>query len=66
MSHNTLENYYKTVFNMQYHHRFQNVEEMIPFEKDIYSALLTDFFAQEDEKRTQERLQREAIASRGY
>lgn len=41
-SHNDLENYIKTVFNMQYFHRWSvtEIENLIPFELDVYIALL--------------------------
>ena len=49
MSHNTLHNYYQSTFNLTALHKIctlTELEEMIPFEKDVYVALL--------EKRIQE------------
>lgn len=41
MSHNTLENYYSTIFSLTYHHKWPgNVEDMIPFERDIYIDMI--------------------------
>jgi hypothetical protein len=65
MSHNTLENYYKTVFALQYHHHFQNVEDMIPFEKDIYESLLRDYIETKNEEALQESLRQKALIEQG-
>lgn len=67
MSHNTLENYYKSVFALRYHHGFHDIENMIIFEKDIYDSLLKDHFDRQEEAALQESLRQRAIAEkRGY
>jgi hypothetical protein len=43
MSHNTLHNYYQSTFNLTALHKIctlTELENMIPFEKDVYIALL--------------------------
>ena len=42
MSHNTLQNYYKTIFNMSKYHSFSidDIESMFPFERDLYQDLI--------------------------
>lgn len=43
MMHNTLENYYKTNFSLMYHFKLSmNIEELMPYERDIYVALIKD------------------------
>ena len=52
MSHNTLANYYKTMFAYKIHHNWdmQYIDNMIPFEMEIYSALLVQHVEEENEK----------------
>jgi len=47
-------NYYQTNFSMMQHHDYSlsELENMIPWERDIYVALLLDWIA-EEEKRNQ-------------
>lgn len=42
MSHNTLSNYYQTIFNMKRFHNFtiQEIENIIPFERDLYQDMI--------------------------
>lgn len=51
MSHDTLENWYMTMFSMI--HRFKyslsEVESMIIYEKDLYQQMLLDTIKQEQE-----------------
>lgn len=45
MSHNTLDNYYKTIFALVHVTKFctlTEIENMIPFEIDIYAKLIQD------------------------
>lgn len=44
MSHNTLENFYKVMFTMKKEHRYliQELEEIYPFERDIYVDLVLE------------------------
>jgi hypothetical protein len=45
MSHNTLENYFHLLFALKEHRKWSisEIEEMIPFERDIMVQLLTDY-----------------------
>lgn len=51
LSHNTLENYYATVFSLVQHHKYSisEVENLIPFERDIYVQMLVDYIKQVEE-----------------
>lgn len=42
MIHNSLDNYYGTVFALVQHHKYSvtEIENMIPFERDIYTDML--------------------------
>jgi hypothetical protein len=44
MSHNSLENYYKTIFGMVSKHKFSysEIENMIPFERDIFIRFIME------------------------
>jgi len=59
MNHNTLSNYYNTMFNMSYDHKYQisELENIYPYERDIYVKLLKDRLAAEEEanKKQQQR-----------
>lgn len=61
MSHNTLANYYKTMFAYKIHHNWdmQYIDNMIPFEMEIYSALLVQHVEEENEKLRQQQQQRQ-------
>lgn len=45
LGHNDLKNYYKLIFNMAQHHGYSifDIENMIPFELDLYSNMLIDY-----------------------
>lgn len=45
LSHNTLSNYYQTNFSLMQHHKYSltELEEMIPWERDIYIKLLISY-----------------------
>lgn len=52
MSHNDLQNYYRTVFNMNKYHNFspEVIEAMYPFERDLYQdMILSDMRKQHEE-----------------
>lgn len=55
MNHNTLGNYYETVFALAQHHKWSvsDIEDMIPFERDIYVKMLSDYLEELKEKRKQ-------------
>ncbi len=50
--HDSLENYYKTNFALMQHHKYSltELENMIPFERDVYIGILMAFI-QEEERR---------------
>jgi hypothetical protein len=52
MSHNTLENYYTLNFSLMQHHKYSlsDIENMIPFERDIYTDLLKRYLDEINEK----------------
>ena len=64
-----MDNYYKVVFNLVQQHKFltiSDLEQMIPFERDIYMSLLKDDIEKQEEKAKQARLTQEALQRRGY
>ena len=52
LSHDSLEIYYKTNFAMMQHHKYslEEIENMLPWEREIYIGLLTKFLEEEKEK----------------
>ena len=52
LCHNTLENYFITNFNMMQHHKYSltELDNLIPFEKEIYVNLLVSHIKEENEK----------------
>jgi hypothetical protein len=52
LSHNTLANYYTTVFALAQHHKYSitEVEDMIPFERDVYVGMLMNHLEKEKEQ----------------
>lgn len=48
LNHNSLENYYSTIFSLIQHHKYSisDIENLIPFERDIYVQLLVDYLKQ--------------------
>ena len=52
LCHNTLENYFITNFNMMQHHKYSltELDNLIPFEKEIYVNLLVSYIKEENEK----------------
>ena len=50
--HDSLENYYKTNFALMQHHKYSltELENMMPWESDVYVNLLLEFI-QEEERR---------------
>jgi len=52
MSSESLVNYYKTNFALMQHHKYSltEIEDMIPFEREIYITLLTQFIKEENER----------------
>ena len=56
MAHEDLESYYKTNFAMMQHHKYSltELENMIPWERDIYLTLLQQYIEEEKLKQQQE------------
>ncbi len=55
LSHDNIENYYKTNSAIVYNNRFSltELEEMFPFERQIYVALLINHIEEENERNKQ-------------
>jgi len=53
LSHNTLENYYTTVFSLTQHHKYSiaEIENLIPFERDLYVEMLLQYMKELEEQR---------------
>lgn len=54
-SHETLENYYQTNFALMKYHNYSltELEEMYPFEREIYLILVENWVREEKEKQKQ-------------
>jgi hypothetical protein len=52
MGHDSLLNYYKTNFALMQHHKYNlgDLEDMIPFERDIYIMLLSQHIEEENDR----------------
>ena len=52
LSHDSVENYYKTNFGLMQHHKYSltELENMIPFEREIYVGLLVNYIKEGKEK----------------
>jgi len=50
--HDNLKNYYKTNFSLMHHHKYSltELENMIPWERDIYVTMLIQYIEDENEK----------------
>jgi DNA replication initiation complex subunit (GINS family) len=55
--HDTLGNYYKTNFSLMHHHKYSltELENMIPWEREIYITLLVNFLEEERQKIEQQK-----------
>ena len=53
--HDSLENYYKTNFALMQHHKYSltELENMMPWERDIYVDMLITHIKEENEKAKQ-------------
>lgn len=62
MSSDTLTNYYKTNFALMQHHKYSltELEEMMPFEREIYITLLSHFLKEEQDRQRQQQAQSRA------
>ena len=55
MAHTSLESYYKINFALVQHHKYSltEIENMIPWEKDVYITLLEQYIEEENLKNKQ-------------
>ena len=55
MLHDSLENYFKTNFALMQHHKYSltELENMIPWERDVYVTLLIQYLKEEETRRKQ-------------
>ena len=55
LSHNTLANYYSTVFALVQHHKYSitEIENLIPYEREMYVAMLSAHLKAEKERAEQ-------------
>ena len=55
LSHNTLANYYELIFALVQHHKdsITEVENLIPYERELYVAMLSEHLKQEKERNEQ-------------
>ena len=51
-SHNNLSNYYQLTFQLMQHHKYNltEIENLIPFERDIYVEMLISSIEEENRK----------------
>jgi hypothetical protein len=51
MSHNNLFVYYQKIFAMAHHHKYSitELEDMMPYERDLYFDMLMDFIKKVEE-----------------
>ena len=51
-SHNNLSNYYQLTFQLMQHHKYNltEIENLIPFERDIYVEMLISHIEEENRK----------------
>ena len=52
LSHNSLENYFRTNFAMMQHNKYSlsEIENLMPWEREIYLSLLQQFIREENER----------------
>tara|TARA_Y100001937_G_scaffold103094_1_gene142008 strand:+ start:279 stop:458 length:180 start_codon:yes stop_codon:yes gene_type:complete len=56
MAHTSLESYYKINFALVQHHKYSltEIENMIPWEKDVYVSLLEQYIEEENLRQKQQ------------
>jgi len=56
MAHTSLESYFKINFALVQHHKYSltEIENMIPWEKDVYVALLEQYIEEENLRQKQQ------------
>jgi len=54
--HDSLENLYKTNFALMQHHKYSlaDIENMMPWEREVYVTLLTQYIEEENLKQQQQ------------
>jgi len=52
MIHNNIANYYRVIFSLVQHHKYSisELEELIPFERDLYVDMLLEYLEEEKQK----------------
>ncbi len=52
VAHNTLKNYFQTNFALMQHHKWAliDIENMMPWERDVYTMLLEDWLKKERDR----------------
>lgn len=57
LSHDSLENYFQTNFAMMQHHNYslKELENMVPWEREIYLGLLLNYLKEERERIEEEK-----------
>lgn len=52
LCHTSLGNYYKTLFSLAQHHKYSiaDIENILPFERDLYVEMLVDYLKEAEEK----------------
>lgn len=53
LSHTNLALYYDKIFGMAQHHKYSvdEIERMVPYERDLYFDMLVNFIKEQEEKR---------------
>lgn len=56
MAHDSLANHYQVNFSLMQHHKYSltEINDMLPYEREIYLALLTEHIKEENEKAKQQ------------
>lgn len=55
LSHISLQNYYEIIWSMAQHHKYSiaDIENLIPYERDLYFQLLVEHIKEQNEKAQQ-------------
>lgn len=63
MSHNSLANYLETMFALRQHHQWSiaDIENLYPWERDLYIKMLTDYLEEKREKQRQAERERQGF-----
>lgn len=66
LSHDNLMNHYQTNFAMMQHHKYSlsELNEMMPWEREIYVALLVEHIKEENDKAKKQEAQQKSAMSR--